>query len=226
MGLLQFDTSTVVNSQLDRAVVEVFGEVNEGTADYVTTHLYAIRGAGDWDETTITWDQVDNLADSTGNVVNIADNFVTGVGVTAEFVGNLTFTQDREVVSVDITDFLLANPGLLGGNLRLMVAREVRVDGEDIDRSFGAVRFDSKDDATGTAPRLILELFANEVLLGDMNGNGEVNNLDIAGFALALFNRAAYNQMFPGIDPDEVGDFSGDGVLNNLDIAGFAAVLF
>ena len=62
--------------------------------------------------------------------------------------------------------------------------------------------------------------------LGDMNGNGEVNNLDIAGFALALFNRAAYNQMFPGIDPDEVGDFSGDGVLNNLDIAGFAAVLF
>ena len=166
VGLLQFDTSTVVNSQLNRAVVEVFGEVNEGNADSVTTHLYAIRGAGDWDETTITWDQVDNLADSTGNVVNIADNFVTGVGVTAEFVGNLTFTQDREVVSVDITDFLLANPDLLGGNLRLMVAREVRVDGEDIDRSFGAVRFDSKDDAAGTAPRLILELFANEVLLG------------------------------------------------------------
>ena len=64
------------------------------------------------------------------------------------------------------------------------------------------------------------------VLLGDMNADGEVNNLDIMPFALALFDRAAYNLMFPDIDPDEVGDFSGDGAMNNFDIAGFAAALF
>ena len=62
-------------------------------------------------------------------------------------------------------------------------------------------------------------------LLGDMNGDGQVDNRDIAAFAMALFNRSAYSLMFPGIDPDEVGDFSGDGVMNNRDIAGFAAVL-
>ena len=67
---------------------------------------------------------------------------------------------------------------------------------------------------------------STEVLLGDMNGSGEVNNQDIMSFALALFDRSAYSLMFPEIDPDEVGDFSDDGVMNNIDIAGFAAVLF
>ena len=64
------------------------------------------------------------------------------------------------------------------------------------------------------------------IILGDMNGDGEVSNFDIAGFAMALFDRPMYNQMFPEIDPDEAGDFSGDGMMNNFDIAGFAAVLF
>ena len=64
------------------------------------------------------------------------------------------------------------------------------------------------------------------VLLGDMNGSGEVNNFDIAAFALALFNRPSYNMMFPEIDADEVGDFTGDGLMNNFDIAGFAGLLF
>ena len=68
--------------------------------------------------------------------------------------------------------------------------------------------------------------FDAEILLGDMNGSGEVNNFDIAAFALALFDPPAYSQMFPEIDSDRVGDFSGDGVLSNFDIAGFAAVLF
>ena len=59
-----------------------------------------------------------------------------------------------------------------------------------------------------------------------MNGDGKVNNQDIFAFALALFNRSAYNMMFPGIDPDVVGDFNSRDGLNNQDIAGFAAALF
>ena len=63
------------------------------------------------------------------------------------------------------------------------------------------------------------------LLLGDMDGDGSVNNQDIFAFALALFNRAAYSMMYPAINPDEVGDFTGEGVMNNLDIAGFAVAL-
>ena len=154
VGLLQFDTSGIGNSIVSRAVLEVFGEVNEGSADSVTTHVFAIRG-DDWDEDTVTWNDVNNLLDSQGSATEIADNFVTGVSESAEFVGHLTFSQDTETVAVDITEFLLANPD---NELRLLIAREVRVDGENVDRSVGAVRFDSKDSAGGTGPRLILEL--------------------------------------------------------------------
>ena len=88
----------------------------------------------------------------------------------------------------------------------------------------------SDEDIPGaTAETISLTATVNvisRILLGDMNGDGEVDNFDIAGFALALFNRPAYNLMFPGIDPDQVGDFTGDGVLSNFDIAGFADVLF
>ena len=154
VGLLEFDTSQIGSSVVRRAVIEVHGEVNEGPADFVTTHVFAIRGDS-WDENTITWNGVDNLLDSQGEATEIADNFVDGVGSTAEFAGHLTFTQDYGSVAVDVTDFLVANPA---SELRLLIAREVRFDGENVDRSEGAVRFDSKDTSDGTGPRLILEL--------------------------------------------------------------------
>jgi hypothetical protein len=61
--------------------------------------------------------------------------------------------------------------------------------------------------------------------LGDANGDGVFNNLDIAAFVLALINPIAYQAMFPDVDPDLVLDMNGDGVFNNLDIAGFVAAL-
>ena len=63
------------------------------------------------------------------------------------------------------------------------------------------------------------------LVLGDLNGDGNVSNLDISAFSLALFDRAAYSLMFPGLNPDVLGDFNDDGVLDNLDTTGFAAAL-
>ena len=154
VGLLEFDTSMIGTSPVRRAILEVNGEVNEGSAEFVTTHVFGILG-DDWDESNITWDDVNNLLDSQGAATEIADNFVAAVGDTAEFVGHLTFSQDTETVAVDITEFVAANPDT---ELRLLIAREVRFDGEDVDRSVGATRFDSKDDVDGIGPRLILEL--------------------------------------------------------------------
>ena len=62
-------------------------------------------------------------------------------------------------------------------------------------------------------------------MLGDANGDGLVNNLDIGPFALALFSRPMYSMMFPATDPDGVLDMNNDGAFNNLDIAGFTAAL-
>ncbi len=63
------------------------------------------------------------------------------------------------------------------------------------------------------------------LLLGDANGDGVFNNGDIASFVLALTNAAAYQAMYPNVDPDVVLDMNGDGFFNNGDIGGFVAAL-
>lgn len=62
-------------------------------------------------------------------------------------------------------------------------------------------------------------------LLGDANGDGEVNNLDINSFIQALLDPAGYAAAFPNIDVDVVLDLNGDGEFNNLDINGFLSLL-
>ena len=76
-----------------------------------------------------------------------------------------------------------------------------------------------------TGSHIYTALATAPVLLGDANGDGVVNNIDIASFALALFNRSGYLLQFPDTDPDVVLDMNNDGAINNLDISGFAAAL-
>jgi len=216
VGLLQFDISAIGNDLVDRAIIQVNGEVNEGNADFVVTHVFGIRG-DDWDEDTVTWNDVNNLLDVSQQRTRalIADNFVTGISDTAEFLGHLTFSQNTGLVSLDITDYLNSN---LDDDLRLLIAREVRVDGEAVDRSDGAVRFDSKDDSDGLGPQLLLEL--EEVpdplfLLGDINRDGAVSFMDIPPF-ISLLISGEY-QLEADVDQNGVVEF--------LDIPVFIQIL-
>jgi len=61
-------------------------------------------------------------------------------------------------------------------------------------------------------------------LIGDMNGDGQINNLDINPFVLGLTDEQAFEQQF-GVDPAERGDINGDGQFNNLDINPFVSLL-
>jgi len=63
-----------------------------------------------------------------------------------------------------------------------------------------------------------------QFVLGDMNGDGEVNNLDINPFVLALTDEEAFEQQF-GTDPAAIGDINEDGQFNNLDINPFVSLL-
>ena len=214
VGLLQFDVSEFNNALVGRAVIEVNGEVNEGNAEFVTTHVFAISN-DDWDQDTITWDDVNNLLAPAqqGTEALIADNFVTGVSSTAEFLGHLTFSQNSGPVALDITDYLRASSG---SQLRLLIAREIRFDGESADRADGAVRFDSLDDAEGFGPLLLVELETPEpVLLGDVNLDGGVNFLDIVRFISLLASGEFQAE----------ADIDGSGVVNFLDISPFIAIL-
>lgn len=62
-------------------------------------------------------------------------------------------------------------------------------------------------------------------ILGDLNGDGELNFSDIDAFVMALVDLDGYTQTYPGLDPDVLGDFNGSGTLTNADIYGFIEAL-
>jgi hypothetical protein len=62
-------------------------------------------------------------------------------------------------------------------------------------------------------------------LLGDFDGNGAVNGLDIPGFKDALADPDAWNAANPGRSANALGDFDGNGAMNGLDIPGFKDAL-
>jgi GH25 family lysozyme M1 (1,4-beta-N-acetylmuramidase) len=76
----------------------------------------------------------------------------------------------------------------------------------------------------GTRAELVKQ-FVIQPRRGDLNGDGNLNNLDIAPFVTALTNPAAYAASYPLISADVVGDVNNDGALNNLDISAFVATL-
>ncbi|TWT41035.1 Subtilisin Carlsberg precursor [Phycisphaerae bacterium RAS1] len=63
-----------------------------------------------------------------------------------------------------------------------------------------------------------------QVLLGDMNCDGEVNILDINAFTLAIADPAAYAIAYPGCNIAS-GDINGDGNVDVLDINPFVELL-
>ena len=83
--------------------------------------------------------------------------------------------------------------------------------------------FSADQNCAGAAAPL---LAASTNIQGDANGDGTLNNFDIAAFALALFDRPMYEVTYPALDANVVLDMNGDGTFNNFDIAGFAAALF
>jgi hypothetical protein len=61
--------------------------------------------------------------------------------------------------------------------------------------------------------------------LGDMNGDGNANFGDLAGFGQRLTNAAAYNTANPNLNGTGRGDINGDGSFNFGDLAGFGQIL-
>ncbi len=61
--------------------------------------------------------------------------------------------------------------------------------------------------------------------IGDMDGSMSINLDDLDDFILALVDPAAYQAMYPNIDPNIVGDINGDGQFNGLDIQPYVIIL-
>jgi len=63
-------------------------------------------------------------------------------------------------------------------------------------------------------------------ILGDMDGDGDLDNFDIDDFELALTNRATYLALWPALtDVAQRGDINGSGAFDNFDIQAFEQLL-
>jgi hypothetical protein len=79
-------------------------------------------------------------------------------------------------------------------------------------------------DSAGQPLSADLSLAWSTYARGDANGDGAINNLDIAPFVQMLTSPSAWQQQFADL-PIDVGDVNADGAVNNLDIAPFVALL-
>ena len=73
-----------------------------------------------------------------------------------------------------------------------------------------------------SSPTSLLDGGVVFVMLGDMDGDGDVTDLDVPLFVQALTDRAAYDTAQPNIDADFVGDFDGNGLLDVGDLGAFS----
>ncbi|WP_218932004.1 CBM96 family carbohydrate-binding protein [Adhaeretor mobilis] len=172
VSFMKFDLGATDTSLIDQAILQVTGE-DAISSNGVISHVYGIMD-DTWDEDSITWNTAPNLESSSGTVNGIEDNFVEGIGSSASFLGHLTSSSSEDLLQLDITEFLVDHGDQL---ISLLVAREVRWDGEDVDDSLGSLQIASKERAGNSGPQLLLFLDST-TQPGDFDLDGDVDGFD------------------------------------------------
>lgn len=176
VSFAKFDLGAIPIDSVEQAVLRVYGE-NDGSADQVIAHVYGIVDDA-WSETTINWNNAPNLAVGDGTINDISQNFVEGIGDSATVLGHLTGTQTARELMLDVTSFVREHPDQ---KISILIAREVRFDGENVDDDLTALKLASKERGAEFAPQLMLSL--NESALpADFNGDGIVDGNDLTAW--------------------------------------------
>jgi hypothetical protein len=114
-------------------------------------------------------------------------------------------------ILLDVTESLVAWQADPSSNYGWLLD-DVGTDGWDFDASEGAF-----------APHLMVQYFT--ILLGDMDGDGDVDEADVPLFVQALVDRVAYDAAFPLLDADMIGDVNEDGTFDFGDISAFSGLV-
>lgn len=115
--------------------------------------------------------------------------------------------------------------GLIGEELEVAAAAQTEtlafvrwwLDGEPQRIGDAQLRVTLRDDA---------EAVAEYALIGDLNRDGVLDELDVEAFILALGDSGAYSRRYPGVPRILLGDVNRDGDLDELDVAPFVELFF
>lgn len=170
VSFVKFNTGTIPASSIEQAILQVHGE-NAGSASQVIAHVYGLTNDA-WNESTINWNNAPNLADSNGTALDdISENFIEGIGASANFVGHFTGLATERDMAIDVTSFLRDHPDQ---EVTFLIAREVRFDDENVDDDLTSLQMASKERGAEPGPQLLLSLSASP-LAGDYDRNGIVD---------------------------------------------------
>jgi hypothetical protein len=173
VSFVKFNTGAIPASSIEQAILQVHG-LNAGSESQVLAHVYGLTNDA-WDESTITWNNAPNLADSNGTALDdISENFIEGIGTSARFVGHFTGVATGRDMAIDVSGFLRDHPDQ---EVTFLIAREVRFDGENVDDDLTSLQLASKERGTEPGPQLLLSLSA-DALAGDYDRNGVVDDDD------------------------------------------------
>jgi autotransporter-associated beta strand protein len=153
------------------------GATSEETAGIVC-HLYGITDTS-WAETTttagpgITWATAPNISQASRPAARttIDQNYVTGVGTTADILGQFTATATATTLSLDVSRWLAERLAAGESSVAFMITRDVRYDG-DIDGSH-LLSITSREGAADPtlAPTLTLSTFTAPIRIDVQSGS-------------------------------------------------------
>lgn len=173
VSFTKFDLGSIPVDSVEQAVLRYYGE-NDGSADQVIAHVYGILDDA-WSESTINWNNAPNLGAANGSISDVSQNFIEGIGDSVTVLGHLTGTQTARELMLDVTTFVREHPDQ---KLSILIAREVRFDGENVDDDLTSLKLASKERGGEYVPQLLLSLDAS-ALPADFDGDGYVNGDDL-----------------------------------------------
>ena len=133
---LKFPVSGIDPNTLTHALLGIHAldpGATSGTAAGIITHVYGLTDNA-WSGSSITWNNAPNLGDPAATISTIDNNYITGLGSSAEIVGQFAATGTEQLLQVDVTRWVAERLAAGAGNLTFLIARQIRYDG-DVDAS-------------------------------------------------------------------------------------------
>ncbi|MGI8967448.1 MAG: hypothetical protein ACR2H1_15370, partial [Limisphaerales bacterium] len=155
---------------------------NNGT---VWAHVYGITN-NTWSQSTLSWNNAQNLAQNISPGTNYSNNFLLGAGISAEIVGQLVATGNVPAERlIDVTDFVRRHPGTVS----FLLVRPVGFFGDAQDND--SLSIISTEGSSTKSPRLIVVTNASAVsppvtnsisdIVKNTDGSVTINFLGTAG---------------------------------------------
>jgi len=129
---LKFSIAGLDSAAVKEAVLSITARdpgATDPNAAGIIAHVYGLTSTS-WSEGSITWSNAPNINDPSTTISTISDNYVSGIGSSAEIVGQFAATGTEQLLSIDVSRWALERMAAGATNLSFLIAREIRFDGD------------------------------------------------------------------------------------------------